>query len=436
MPDRPDEFDRDLREGLEGLAGEASPPTRAPTSVLSSARRRVARNSAALAIAMVLVVGGVVAGYGLTGGNGNSPKPIGSITGLSPVPTSAPSTSVPPTSAPMTSPPSPVPAPAFGRWTGPSDTMLFVDGVVYRFARDQAAGQPAVVGIVPDETAVQPPVSTPYGVVVLGGRASHATRLWLLPAGGGPAQELAEGTDGIAVSADGSNVAFMQLYPKSSAYQPVVYSLADNSSSVCSCTFQGYARAVGYVGDRLVVNTGDGASAHAAVMSPFQRPTPLTGYGTAVATDPKSGLAVLTEGDGRCWTIVLITSSGSGGHGSGRQAGQRCGILQASFQPNGQAVSAVISNSPDRTAATTFVLQGTSSPLGGEATVDGAFQTLWKGTEAGAPTILVMTEPRPGTVAVVECRVSENLCSGDPVWTAIGAGDPGTAWLVEERPSS
>ncbi len=439
MPEPPDDFDDEqLRDALEDLAGEAAPPAKAPPGVLASARRRVARNSAVLAVAVVLVVGGVVAGYGLTGGNGSTPVPIGSLTGPSPVPTSAPSTTIPPTSAPVTSTPSPIPAPSFAPWTRPNDTMLFVDGVVYRFF--PGGPQPAVVGIVPDDTAVQPPVSTPYGVVVLGGRAGRETHLWLIPAGGGQARLLASHTDGFAISADGKWVAYATLNENSTASVMRIRPLSPccTVSIKTNTPVDAYVHVVGFIGMDLLVSTGDGAAASAAVWSESQRSLQrLDGYGSAIATDPTRGFAVLTEGDGRCWVIVPIVSSGSGGHmGSGKQAGHGCGILQASFQSNGQAVSGILTTSPDRTAPTTFVLQGTTSQLGGEAGVDGAFQTLWKGSDAGAPVILVMTEPTPDTVALVECRVSENLCASKPFWTATGAGDPGTAWLVEERPAS
>jgi hypothetical protein len=434
MPDRPDDFDDDqLRDALEGLAGEAAPPAKAPPSVLSSARRRVARNSAVLAVAVMLVVGGVLAGYGLTGGNHGTPVPIGSLTGTSPAPTSAPSTSVPPTSAPVTSAPSPVPAPSFGPWTGPNETTLFIDGVVYRFFL--GSEQPAVIGLVPDATAVQPPVSTPSGVVVLGGRAGHETHLWLLPAEGGPAELIVSDTTSFAVSADGARIAFATSdEPGRSVMWDVP--LASFRPLANGTPVDADVRVIGFVGDEVVVDTGDGAAAQAATWTPGASSiSPLPGHGRAIATDPTSGFAVLTEGDGTCWVIAALGPAGNAGHGPPKR-GDGCGIVQASFDRHGDAVTAIELTSEDRSGPQQFVLSGTTSPLGGGTQIDGAFQTLWKGIEAGAPTILVMTEARPGTVAVVQCRISENLCASKPFWTATDAGDEGTAWLVEERPAS
>ncbi|HEY7280847.1 MAG TPA: hypothetical protein VID47_04555 [Actinomycetota bacterium] len=438
MPDRPDDsFDDDLREGLESLAGEAAPPAKAPTSVLSSARRRVAWNSAALVVAVVLVIGGVVAGYGLTGGNGSTPAPIGSLTGPSPVPTSARPTSVPPTSAPVTSAPStsapsPVPAPSFGPWTGPNDTMMFIDGVVYRFFL--GSEQPAVIGLSPDATAVQSPVSTPYGVVVLGRQAGHETHLWLLPKEGGPAQELATNTDGFAVSADGSQIAFATLNHAATSSTLRVLSLSQLPAPA-SATIDTYVRVVGFALGEVVVDTGDGAAAQAATWTPGSSSiSPLQGHGRAIATDPASGFAVLTEGDGTCWVIAALGPSGNAGHGPPKR-GDGCGIDQASFDPSGDAMTAIESASKDRYGPRQFVLSGTTSLLGGGTEIKGAFQTWWARPSAGGPgSILVLTEAGPGMFTVLECRVSENLCPFQ-VWMGTGAEGEGTTWIVEERPA-
>jgi hypothetical protein len=116
--------------------------------------------------------------------------------------------------------------------------------------------------------------------------------------------------------------------------------------------------------------------------------------------------------------------------------GDSCGLVQASFQPGGEAIAGIELTSEARTGPQRFLLAGTHSQLGGATDVEGAFQTLWKGTDAGAPTILVLSEPEPGHLAVIECRVSENLCSGDPMWTGTAQGGVDTAWIVEERPAN
>ncbi|HXJ65414.1 MAG TPA: hypothetical protein VNN79_16785, partial [Actinomycetota bacterium] len=438
--------DDDLREALEGMAGEASPPPMAPQGVLASARRRVARNSAGLLVALVVVAGGVAAGVELTNGSDRTPIPVGSSETPSPgessgptsSATNAPPTTVPATSAPGTGSPAtsnPVPAPSLGQWSGPSDTMVFVDGVIYRFVAGST--QPAVVGIVPDDTALQPPVRTPSGVVVLGGAGGRDSRLWLIPAEGGAAELLASRVDGFAVSADGSRIAYSELDVDPGISVLWEGPLAAIRNVRSGANIDADVRIVGFAGTDVVVATGDGAAASAALWTPGQTSVQkLHGYGDAIATDPASGFTVLTEGDGRCWVIARLGPTGNAGGNGPPKRGDGCGIAQAAFEPGGDAVAGVILTSEDRSGPQRFLLEGTTSQLGGETVVDGAFQTWWKGTEGGAPTILVLSEPQPNTVTVVRCVESEQLCSSDPVWTATGTGDPGTAWIVEERPAA
>jgi hypothetical protein len=289
-----------------------------------------------------------------------------------------------------------------------------------------------VVGIVPDDTAVQPPVSTPEGVVVLGGRAGQETRLWLL-AGGAPVL-LATRVDGFAVSADGSRIAYStpDVDPGISTITegPLARIKNVHSESVIDMS----VRVIGFAGSDVVVDSGDGAAAQAAIWTPDSTSVrPLQGYGTAVTTDPASGTAVLTEGDGRCWVIASLGPVGNAGVGPPKR-GPGCGIGQASVEPGGDAVAGILLTSEDRSGTQRFVVAGATSQLGGETDLDGAFQTWWKGTDGGAPAILVMSEPDPDHFTVTECRVSENLCSSDPVWSGTGQGGPGTAWMVEERP--
>jgi hypothetical protein len=438
MPEPPDDFEDELRDGLEGIAGEAAPPAKATSSVLGSARRRVARNAGAAALAFALFAGAVAVGLNSFSDHRATPVPIGSSETPSPTasvaPTTQPGSSGSATSAPTTSAPepSPSPVPSFGIWTGPDGAQMFVGGVVYLFHE----GAAAVVGIVPEDTAIQPPVATPNGVVVLGGRVGRGTHLWLLPPDGGR-QLLKSGVDGFGVSADGDRLAYSVprdggrttlLMERSLATSPMI----EPDRSLLAST---NATVIGYAGDEVVLDTGDGAAARAATWTPGSSTIiPLAAFGRAVATDPGNGFAVLTEGDGRCWVIASISPNGAGVQGTPKR-GDGCGIVQASFQPSGDAMAGVIATSEDRSGAQRFLLEGTTSQLGGAADVDGAFQTLWKGKDAGADTVLVLSEPEPNSLAVVKCRVSENLCSGGPVWTATAPGGEGAAWLVEERPS-
>src|SRR3954447_20162878 len=105
MPEPPDDFEDDLRAGLEDMAGESSPRPKAPPPVLARARRRIARNAGTLVVVLAMIGGGVAAGVSLTGGRGSAPIPIGSggLTGAQP--SSGPVTNSPPSTGPTTSAP-------------------------------------------------------------------------------------------------------------------------------------------------------------------------------------------------------------------------------------------------------------------------------------------------------------------------------------------
>src|SRR5205814_3845770 len=130
-------------------------------------------------------------------------------------------------------------------------------------------------------------------------------------------------------------------------------------------------------GDLVVLDTGDGAAASAATWSPGDASiSRLHGYGRAVAADSRSGFAVLTQGDGACWSIVPLGPVGQPGTGPPRQ-GEGCGIAQVSFDPDGSAVAGIELTSEARTGSQRFIIQGTTSRLGAAVGIDGAFQTLW-----------------------------------------------------------
>src|SRR5262249_30503605 len=153
-------------------------------------------------------------------------------------------------------PPTPTPAPSIGQWSGPDGTMVFVDGAIYLFHE----GASDAVGIIPDERALQPPVSTPHGVVVLGVQAGHETHLWLIPPGGGRAKQLATGVDGFAVSADGSRIAYStpDVDPGISTLTEGPLARIENVNT--ESTVDTSVRVIGFAGSDVVMDSGDGAA--------------------------------------------------------------------------------------------------------------------------------------------------------------------------------
>src|SRR5262249_57859510 len=131
----------------------------------------------------------------------------------------------------------------------------------------------------------------------------------------------------------------------------------------------------------------------------------LPGFSSVIASDQTSRLALMTQSGSTCAQIVDVSALTVL-----KELGS-CGIAQASFEQNGEAVAGIVLASEDRSGRQRFVLAATTSQLGGEANVDGAFQTWWRGSEGGARTILVLSEPDPNTVTITQCVEAEQLCS-------------------------
>jgi hypothetical protein len=441
MPEPPDEFEREVREELDDMAGEAAPSPTAPPGVLRSARRRVARNSAVLVVALAMVMGGVVAGIQLVGRDGSGPIPIATTEpptsgvptcdlshqqgGTCPGGSTAPETTSPTT--PATSTPSATsspsePGPPGGTGTGPLPTMLFVDGVIYRYLNGTKGLAAVRVGSVPETTAEQPPVATPFGIVVLGGRPGQDTELWSISESGGR-HLIATNVDGFGVSADGSRLAYAQ---RSDGFRSVLHLIEAGRPEQSGVRLGTFARVIGFAGDRVVLETGDGAGATVATWRPGDdHIVPVDGYGSAVATDPPTGWAVLDQGDGPCWAVLRIRTDGSVGE---PKLGDCRGFVGVSFEPGGGTLAGVEFGPAG--GSRQLVLAGTIEQLGGGLSYEGAFQTWWDGLGE----FLVMSEPTTGHLAITQCRVSENICPDPPLWSGEGSGGVGTAWIVEKRP--
>jgi len=453
MPDQPNddrdqELERDVRDAMEGMASEAAPPPSPPPEVLRTAKRRLVRNSTALVVALVLIAGGVAAGLQFTNRDSDSIGPQPSPTTQVPSPTESPEpspdetgeaptpSSTEPEPSPTVAEPSPtetLPSGGGGTGTGPLPVMLFLDGRVWRYVNGTKGLAGIPIGSIPEQTAAQPPVATPYGIVVLGGTPGRAGNLWLMQSNG-DRQLLHSGVNGFGVSGDGSLVAYSVGGRRILIEHSLVTGV--DTASCTGCTT--FPRVVGYAGSHVILETGDGAGAMAATWEPHldipANVFSIDGFGSALGTDPTSNMAVLNQGDGLCWWTVRIGPDGSS---DPVQQGDQCGsFFGISFESGGATLAGVEADFPG-SVRHFLVIAGTDSALGGKTQFNGAFQTWWaESTRSGPGSILVLSGRTAGSLAVTQCRVSENLCSNQPVWTGFARElGGGSAWIVEERPA-
>lgn len=207
--------------------------------------------------------------------------------------------------------------------------MLFVNGLVYDLAEVPAAevidiGQSSV-------PYAGPPILTEHGLLVATGEAYDAT-LTLYPDGGGDRVELAAGVGSFAVSPDGRRLAWAEPTPtERDGVTQLVEAALPSGQVLHTTTFSGFtfpdedppmgfADIVNYVGDSVLLMTGDGAVATAAVWAPTAgEVTIVPGYGSGLAGNASDSGVVLSQGDGPCGVIASIGDDGSvtppdGGH--------------------------------------------------------------------------------------------------------------------------
>ena len=184
--------------------------------------------------------------------------------------------------------------------------MVYVNGVVYDLAETPAR---EVVGIGQSSLPYAgPPVVTEHGLLAATGTGYDAT-LVLYPADGSDPPLLAHGVGSFALSEDGSRLAWAEPFqgPSGDAVETTRLVEAEFPSGrvihstiflgfnlLESPTPRGFADVVAYVGDNVLVMTGDGAAATAAVWTPdADRVTMALGYGTVVTGNSRGGRVVL-----------------------------------------------------------------------------------------------------------------------------------------------
>jgi WD40 repeat protein len=155
------------------------------------------------------------------------------------------------------------------------------------------------------------------------GEAYDAT-LTLHPAGGGDPVELARGVGSFALSPDGGRLAWAEPTPTERDGDTELVEVAFPSGDVLHTpTFSGFpfpdvdppggfADVVAYVGDKVLLMTGDGAVATAAVWIPATgEVTMAAGYASVHTGNSSGNQVVLSQGDGPCGVIASVGDDGS-----------------------------------------------------------------------------------------------------------------------------
>jgi hypothetical protein len=307
----------DLRSALARLADGARMPARPDPSVLAKARRRLVGTLVSSTLLVCLTVGGGVLGIReLLPASDHRPVVGPSLT------TSATPDVTSSASPGLTSSAPPVPTSSSSRSPEPSSTaeaglpdhgMLFRDGLLIRLV----GGDQEIVARLPEERTFVPPVLTQDGVVVLTGHSSVDAQLSLV-SDDGRVQEIDHGvTAGFAVDPARHLVAYATTVqsdaPPHYATTVHVRSLADGSEVAISRTLDFFAAVAGIADGRVVLSTGDGGSAAAAVWDlADQSVRRFFTYGAATGTDPVTGTSVLTEGDGPIPILVRFREAPAG----------------------------------------------------------------------------------------------------------------------------
>lgn len=166
------------------------------------------------------------------------------------------------------------------------------------------------------DSAYARPTRTDAGLVALAGPPGGA-RGDLVLIGDAGATTLVTGVYSFAVDATGTRVAFAttpgQVNAPGSTSTLAVIDLTDRSLRG-QATFTGVdgggssASIVGWAGDVVALNLGDGAGSRIGLWRPGANSVTVAGTGTVVAADPSRRRAILAFGDSGCGTVSDISS--------------------------------------------------------------------------------------------------------------------------------
>jgi hypothetical protein len=172
---------------------------------------------------------------------------------------------------------------------------IFRDGEI-RDVRDDS-----VVATFPFAKTEWPPVRVDGGFVAVG--TDH--NLWMAHDDGSPAAQLDSSVSGVAASPDGTKIAYSKVFNQGTTAELRSLDIT-TGKELASAPFEKFARVVGYSDPEVLLDTGDGGGASAALWDPSGgKPVVLLdGFGGVGGVG--HGLAVLHEGDGPCGTLVSI----------------------------------------------------------------------------------------------------------------------------------
>lgn len=259
------------------------------------------------------------------------------------------------------------------------------------------------------------PVRTASGVLVLTGDYQDGI-LWLVAAGNSEPVRLAERVAGFAVAADRRTVAWstqVGIVGSPRAESVLVTARLPDADVLHRTTYAGFARVVGFAGDVVLLDTGDGAASGAATWVPERdRVVRARGFGTVGASDPARSQAVLGEGDGPCGVLVAVRPDGSVAAVNDTWARLLGCHVQRAFSPDGALLATAVDGqmAPGGSEGSALLVQSTAD--GGErlriAFARVPSQVSWLDTQ----TVLVVT--RSGEEHYVErCSLQTRSCRTD-----------------------
>lgn len=198
--------------------------------------------------------------------------------------------------------------------------MVYVNGIVYDLSVVPAR---AVIDIGQTNAPFAgPPVVTEHGLLVATGEGYDAT-LTLFPSDGRDPVTFGEGVGSFVLSADRQRLAWAG-HPTEPDEGAALVEVAFPSGRVLNAarftgfpfvdasTPVGYASVVDYVGENILLMTGDGAVATGAVWTSGRDRVLVTpGYGARYRGTVHGTSVVLTQTDGSCGVIVTIDNDGS-----------------------------------------------------------------------------------------------------------------------------
>ena len=340
-------------------------------------------------------------------------------------------------------PPAPTSSPSYELFAPSPNVHLFVDGRIYEFeARDVRQ-----VGTFPTGVMPQAPVRVDAGILGLVpvGNGTYDVHLMEEPLPdrvSPPAVSLVgeAASDGFAVSAPGHALAYARAFTAAlpDERELVETSVAAAGGSSLFVNADGYARPVGYIKHRILVQKGDGAASGVGVWDPVAVTWDLIpGYGRVIGTSAATGRAVLTSGDGTCWVLATFIFSRE-------RAPTEPDLIGLPGCPSVEQVD-FLERDPFLLAAVQLPEPGTDDvervlvidaegSMRSEILFPGARQVQW---EQDRGTLLVFANPgRRSTYELHRCDVGTGKCV--PLWTWTQAPYPGPVapgepvWLVEQ----